>query len=444
MYKTKKKAPLYLWSAKIRFALAITIGLIFLGLTFIIFTQNAALAYSRDYVIPPVKPLAVEIGDPLTTIQCTTGYTAYLYSDNVEGPHGLAFDPDGNLYAAETSLGRVSQVNADGSITPVMTGLNSPEGVTFDATGNMYVVEDVDDGRVMQKAAGNGGTTGTQLASGLDAPEDIVWVDDGSPNGTLYITESNIRKAVDEESLIKEEYRTHITQVSFSGIVTRLLTTTAEIDFTLLPFPTVDATFWSYSSLAVGLDNNLYIANELSGGETSGEYNDIPYTATSTESIFTIDPTLTNPNPIAFVDGLLAPEGVNFSSEGDFPLYVAEDAITADDPTPRRVRQIDSNGTPTDLCTGFSIIEDVIMDENGWLYVSEEANDRIIQIRSSSNPDPEPTSEPTAEPTSEPTTEPTSEPTIEPTTEPTSEPTTEPTPDPTTDAEFVWLPIILR
>jgi sugar lactone lactonase YvrE len=51
---------------------------------------------------------------------------------------------------AEELAGRVSRVDADGTVTPLVEGLASPEGIAFDPAGNLYVVEDVQDGRLLR------------------------------------------------------------------------------------------------------------------------------------------------------------------------------------------------------------------------------------------------------------------------------------------------------
>ncbi|MCB0172338.1 MAG: hypothetical protein KDJ97_17470 [Anaerolineae bacterium] len=376
-----------------RIPIVLLLGLIFLGLTFTVFRQSPALAQPQTSSPARVEPITLGIGDPVSRIQCTAGYTAYLYTDQLVAPHGLAFGPDGYLYAAEESPGRVSRIDPNGAVTPILTGLTGPEGIAFDGDGNMYVVEDVDNGRVMKKAAGSSGTSGTTLAGGLDAPEDIIWVDNGG-DGTLYLTESNLEYAIAITSPNPAEYRTHVTEVSLSGVVTRLLTTTADIKFV---FPSgVDATFWSYTSLTANGSNLLYVANELSGKQLSGSYSGVPYTADSTEAIFVVDPMAATPSATAFTNGAddaIAPEGVNFGDGNAFPLYVAEEDISDDDSGVGRLSQIDAAGNRTDFCTGFSTVEDVVLDENGWLYVSEDGNGMVIQIRPGSPSGPAPDDE---------------------------------------------------
>lgn len=372
-----------------RIPIVIFLSLLFLGLTLSLFRQSPALAQPQTSSPARVEPLALAIGDPVSRIQCTTGYTAYLYTDQLVAPHGLAFGPDGNLYAAEETPGRVSRVEANGAVTPVLTGLSGPEGIAFDGDGNLYVVEDVAEGRVVKKAAGSSGASGTTLAGGLDAPEDIIWVDNGG-DGTLYLTESNLEHAIAISSPNRADYRTHVTELSLTGVVTRLLTTTAVVNV-IPPFFNVDATFWSYTSLTSNGSNLLYVANELAGKHISGAYLGIPYTAGSTEAIFVVDPTAAAPSATAFTnnsDDAIAPEGVNFSAGDAFPLYVAEEDISDDDSGVGRLSRIDAAGHRTDFCTGFSTVEDVVLDENGWLYVSEDGNGTVIQIRPASSSGP--------------------------------------------------------
>ncbi|MCB9102361.1 MAG: hypothetical protein H6632_22680 [Anaerolineales bacterium] len=389
MNTVNREAPLNRETRLSRIPMVVLLGLIFLGLTFTLFRQSPALAQPQQPIPARAEAVSLAIGDPVSRIQCTTGYTAYLYTDQLDKPHGLTFGPDGKLYAAEESLGQISRVEANGAVTPVLTGLTGPEGVIFDGDGNMYAVEDIDNGRVVKKAAGSGGTSGTTLAGGLEAPEDIIWVDNGG-DGTLYLTESNLEHALAISSTNPADYRTHVTEVSLAGAVTRLLTTTADINVVIFP-PKVDATFWSYASLTSNSSNLLYVANELSGKQISGNFNGIPYTADSTESIFVVDPTAATPSATAFTNGAddaIAPEGVNFSAGPAFPLYVAEEDISDDNSGVGRLSQIDAAGHRTDLCTGFSTVEDVVFDENGWLYISEDGNGMVIQIRFDSSSGP--------------------------------------------------------
>ena len=78
-----------------------------------------------------------------------------------------------------------------------------------------------------------------------------------------------------------------------------------------------------------------------------------------------------------FATGLTAPEGLRFSPEGGFPLYVAEEDLG----TGRgRISTIDAEGQHVPLCSGFLTIEDVALDAEGTLYVSEDGSGTVIAV----------------------------------------------------------------
>jgi sugar lactone lactonase YvrE len=277
------------------------------------------------------------VGDPVPRIQCPTGYTATIYAEGLSSPDGLAFSPSGVLHVAEETAGRVSRVESEGSATPVLSGLAKPEGIAFDNAGNLYVVEDVQGGRLVKMATDGITTT---LATGLDAPEGVVW---GADDDTLYITESNVEFA----SFPQDPPRTHVTAVSpHSGLTTRILTDTLS----------------SYAGITIGPAGLLYVTNEASGVVTNA-------------SIFTVDPDTRTRS--LFASNLVAPEGLRFG-DGGFPLYVAEEG-TGDDTG--RLSRVEAGGSHAPFCTGFYSIEDVVLDEDGRLYVSEDGSGSLIVIQ---------------------------------------------------------------
>lgn len=345
-------------------------------------TLNVGVALAKPDV-PPQFPMVTAsaitlttsaVGDPLSRIDCGQGVSATIYAENLSSPDGLAFSPAGDLYVAEELAGRVSQIGASGAITPVITGLSHPEGIAFDDTGNLYVVEDITGGRVVTRSTA--GVTGT-LVGGLDAPEGIVWVSDGNPGGTLYVTESNLDNALAMSSTTPSDYRTHVTAVSLAGTKTRILTTTAQF---VVNFPTIEATFWSYAGITLGPDGFLYFTNELSGQEITQTVAPFTIHAVSTDSVYTATTAVAPTTANSFADNtLIGPEGLRFSASGDFPLYVAEE----DDVSGvGRISRVQSDGSISSFCTGFFEIEDVAVDQNGWLYISEDTTGLVILIKS--------------------------------------------------------------
>jgi alkaline phosphatase len=286
---------------------------------------------SASHLIPMTA-----VGDPVPRIQCPAGYSATIYAEGLSSPDGLAFSPSGTLYVAEETAGQVSRIDSDGSVTPIISGLANPEGIAFDDSGNLYAVEDIQAGRLVKMATDGMTTT---LATDLDAPEGVAWASDG----TIYITESNVEFASNPPFNIQ----TRVTAISPLGEVTRILT---------------DTLYWSYAGITIGSNGLLYVTNEASGVGTH-------------DSLFTVDPA--TGSRTLFASNLVVPEGLRFAANGEFPLYVAQENIGGG---PGLLSRVEANGSHTPFCTGFYSIEDVIQDDDGWLYVSEDGSDSIIVI----------------------------------------------------------------
>jgi sugar lactone lactonase YvrE len=285
---------------------------------------------------PPATQKALRQGELLPRIVCPAGYQASVYASGLRSPDGLAFGPDGGLYVAEETAGRVSRIDPNGEITLVVDGLLQPEGVDVDPQGNLYVTEDVQDGRILRIEPGGRQTV---LAANRAAPEGVVW----SPDRHLYITESNVHFSASPPW----DFVTGITRISPEGQVTTVLTNTL---------------LWSYSAITLDATGQLYVANEASSVGT-------------TDSIFRVDPS--TGTRTLFASDLVFPEGLAFSPGGRFPLYVTEEDVGDGR---GRLSLVRSDGTHTPLCTGFGLIEDVAVDSLGNLYVSEDVNGLVVKI----------------------------------------------------------------
>ena len=315
---------------------------------------------------------------PLSRIVCPAGYTTGLFSEGLTSPDGLAFDPAGRLYVVEEGAGQVSRVAADGSTTLVLSGLRSPEGITFDSAGTLLVVEDVSDGRVVSRAGD--GITRT-LSSGLSYPEGVAWLAGENGPDRLYVTESNLEAAGLGSGDNLSNYLTYLTEIEpLSGQVTRIYTQTPVIK-SLNP---VIVELWSYAGLTAGTDGRLYVTNELAGLTLTGMATlggpAINFTAESKVGVVSLDPQADASPPTFLASALTTPEGIRFTAEGHFPLYVAEENTDPSSLSTGRISQIAADGTVTHLCSGFGSIEDVVVDEQGVLYVSEDSSGSIIAI----------------------------------------------------------------
>lgn len=336
------RAALYRRSTRLAGALGAA-GLALLGLA----------ALFADAAASPVSPA---VGEPLPRIQCGLNYTATIYAEGLSSPDGLAFSPAGELHVAEETAGRVSRIGPAGLGVTVTSGLVNPEGIAFDDAGNLYVVEDRPAGRLVKVTPG--GITST-LAADLEAPEGVAW----AAGGTLYVTESNL-----EFETNPLNFRTRLTTVSSSGSVTRVITNTPIVNG-------FQVTFWSYAGVTLGANGLPYLTNELSGQLITQTVGPFTFTLYTTDSVFFVNPS--SGTRVLFAGGLTTTEGLRFSAGGDFPLYVAEENIGGGD---GRLSRIESDGHHTPVCSGFFNIEDVAVDQNGRLYVSEDTSGLVIQL----------------------------------------------------------------
>jgi DNA-binding beta-propeller fold protein YncE len=93
---------------------------------------------------PPVTPTTspaltpTSTGMPDTT---PTRYTSQILLSGVGRPDDLAFDPQGHLLFSDFHNGTVSRLNANGSVTVLVTGLAGPEGIVALPDGTMIIAE---------------------------------------------------------------------------------------------------------------------------------------------------------------------------------------------------------------------------------------------------------------------------------------------------------------
>ena len=87
---------------------------------------------------PVIMPTLTMSGTPDTT---PTRYTSRVILSRVGRPDDLAFDPQGHLVFSDYYNGTVSRVNANGSVTVLVSGVAGPEGIVFLPDGTMIVAE---------------------------------------------------------------------------------------------------------------------------------------------------------------------------------------------------------------------------------------------------------------------------------------------------------------
>lgn len=319
-------------------------------------------------------------GDPLPQISCVGGWDAFVMAEGLTGPDSLAFDPSGVLHVSDETAGTVVQVAADGTKTTVVSGLNSPEGIAFDAAGNLYVVEDEDPGRLLKLPGGTG--PAVEMATGLRYPEAVVV----GMRDKLYFTESDV-ESLDENSTQSEveKARSNVTEIDANDpyTATVIYTATPKIDYNIINM-TATGDFISLSELIYTPDEQLILFNELGGVHMTRTMKvggfDVTLVFSSTDSVLIADPIMVDPPTTVISRDPVTPEGGSLDTGPGAYLIAEEDTSGAALSGTGRLSRLNSSGDWVPLCTGFGTLEDVVVGDDGQVYVTEESSGRVIRI----------------------------------------------------------------
>jgi sugar lactone lactonase YvrE len=97
-------------------------------------TSTAGKAHITPTFSPPLKTTST----PDTT---PTHYKARLLLSGRYRPDDLVFDPAGHLLFSDVYRGTISRLNANGSVTQLISGLAGPEGLVFLPNGTLVIAE---------------------------------------------------------------------------------------------------------------------------------------------------------------------------------------------------------------------------------------------------------------------------------------------------------------
>jgi len=120
------------------------------------------------------------------------GGSSSIYVSGVTGINDVAFDKASNLYVSTGSSNGITVTTTTkftGNLTVVGPALNGPDGLAFDSNGNLFVVNDFDPS-VEKVAPGGPFGTGTTIVNGtaLSIPRGIAL---NNPQTDLYVADAS-------------------------------------------------------------------------------------------------------------------------------------------------------------------------------------------------------------------------------------------------------------
>jgi uncharacterized protein (TIGR03437 family) len=253
----------------------------------------------------------------------TAGYsgvgTSALLAE-LNAPAGLAVDPRGALYIADSGNNRVRKVYNSVIITVFDTP--APTGVALDSTGMVYVA-----------AASYFGTVVSPIA-GLSSARDLTL----DPSGDIYVTSGGF-----------------VSEVQSSGAVTTIAGNGGSLYFGGDGGPATAAQLDSPSQIAVDSAGNWFISDTANNRIRM-------VTPAGVISTFagTGDPAQLN-----------SPRGI--AIDGSDNVYVADSGNNV-------VREITPAGTITSVASQLNNPVSVAIDAQGSVYIADSGNNRIVQV----------------------------------------------------------------
>ncbi len=348
------------------------------------------------------------LGQPnMFTNGCTTTPTGLCY------PSGLAFDPTGNLWISDRNNNRVLEylssnlITGDGAAnvlgqpnmfgnacTTTSTGLCNPSGLAFDPTGNLWI-SDSNNNRVLEYLLSNL-ITGDGAANvlgqsdlvinnacattptGLCDPQGIIF----DPTGNLWISDRNNNRVLEylSSNLITGDGAANV--LGQPDLVTNNGCTTTP---TGLCYPEGLA-FDPTGNLWISDNNNNRVLEYLSSNLITGS----PATvAIGQPNLYTGSQ---NQQDVLNLKDLSSPFSATFDSSGNLWVADSNNNRVLEFTPPFSTNEVASvvlgqpnmfsSGcatTPTGLCQPFSLA----FDPTGNLWISDSANNRVLEFLSS-------------------------------------------------------------
>ncbi len=252
-------------------------------------------------------------------------YNAHILLQGSARPDDMAFDLQGHILFSDFYAGTISRLNSDGSATVLVSGINGPEGIVVLKDGTMIIAEQRTN-RILSLAPGSttptllktlpGTPSGATCKDGVDGiafdPTTSTLIIPDSPTGDIY------RLSVDGQT------------------------------FTLLASGIV-------RPVGAGVDKqgNIYIADECGGAVVK----------------------VTPAGEKTTLGGFGMPDDIDFDLQGDLLVTDLKPNIHA------LVRVNLTTGQHETLASdGFIEPQGMVVDKQGNIFVSDDASNRIVEF----------------------------------------------------------------
>lgn len=179
-----------------------------------------------------------------------------VFAQKLSAPEGPVLLPDQSWLVVEMGPGKgcVTHISADGKSRRTLCKMGRPNGLAVDKEGVLWVAESVNPPSLVKVTMD--GDREVVLTQGDETsflfPNDLAF----GPDGTLYLTDSGIlfHQLVASDDKIREDFR----DLAMDGRIYRIDVTTRQVEM-------IDSGLRFANGLAFGPDQNLYVAETLTG-----------------------------------------------------------------------------------------------------------------------------------------------------------------------------------
>lgn len=258
-----------------------------------------------------------------------------VFASGLGFPEAPILLPDGNFLFTEMSpeTGCITWISKDGQSRRRVARTGRPNGLAADSTGCIWVAETAQHSLLKLTLDGK-----TEAFATAGPGQPFLFLNDlaFAPNGDLYLTDSGIEENVfAPNGALSPDWET----LPYDGRVYRVDVRTGAVE-------TIDEGIRFTNGIAFGPDQNLYVAETLTGTVFRYPWRDGKVTGNKQVFGNVIDP--------AAAPGIKGPDGMKFAANGH--LYVAvfgQGDVTELDTQGKVVRRLPVGGNcPTNLVFG--------------------------------------------------------------------------------------------